>query len=89
MKQKKELFIIWDPPKKAKENESRQNKPFIPFNDKFISNAKSKEQEDYTIEIDSANDNDIKTNIKDKNINNNYPNKNNNKKILGKLINYI
>ena len=89
MKQKKELFTIWNPLKKIKENESRKNEPFIPFNDKFISNAKSKEQEDYTIEIDSANDNDIKTNIKDKNIKDNYPIENNNKQILGKLINYI
>lgn len=89
MKQKKELFVVWNPPEKAKENESRKNEPFIPFNDKLISNAKTKEQDDYTIEIDAIKENDIKTNIKEKSISNNYPIENNIKKILGKLTNYI
>ena len=57
---------------KAKENESRKNEPFISFNDKLISHAKSKEQDDYTIEIDAIKENDIKTNIKEKSISNNY-----------------
>lgn len=89
MKQKKELFVIWNPPEKAKENEPRKNETFISFNDKLISNAKSKEQDDYTIEIDAIKENDIKTNIKEKSISNNYPVENNIKKILGKLTNYI
>lgn len=79
MKKKKDLFIICDTNKNVKNNPPCQKEPFITVDAKrlnHIREVKIREGEQYTIEIDSENENDIKTNLdkNDKNLkNNNYP----------------